>query len=60
MGIKKEYIDFWNGYRNGISSMYNIRCDPELGVCKAAVSNIPCAFSFFIEQLDLPWDKNEK
>ena len=40
--------------------MYNIRCDPELGVGKAAVRRIHCAFSFCIEQLDLPWDKNEK
>ena len=60
VGIKKESSGFRKGIQNGISSMYNIRCDPELGVCKAAVSNIPCAFSFFIEQLDLPWDKNEK
>ena len=40
--------------------MYNIRCDPELGVGKAAVRRIPCAYSFCIEQLDLPWDKKKK
>ena len=40
--------------------MYNIRCDPELRVCKAAVRRIHCACSFYVEQLDLPLDKNEK
>ena len=58
--IKKESIDFRKGNRNGISLMYNIRCDPEIGVCKAAVRRIPCACSFCIEQLDLPCEKNEK
>jgi len=40
--------------------MYNIRCDPELGVGKAAVRKIPWACSFCIETLDLPWDKMKK
>ena len=48
-GIKKEYIGFRKGNRNGISSMYNIRCDPKLGVGKADVRRIPCACSFCIE-----------
>ena len=60
VGIKNESSGFRKGNRNGISSMYNIRCDLELGVGKAAVRRIPCAYSFWIEQLDLPWDKNEK
>ena len=60
VGIKKEFSGFRKGNRNGISSMYIIRCDSVLGVGKVVVRRIPCACSFFIEQLDLPWDKNEK
>ena len=40
--------------------MYNIRCDPELRVCKAAVRRISCTCLFCIEQLNLSWDNNEK
>ena len=40
--------------------MYNIRCDPDLGVGKATVRRIPCACLFCIEQLNLSWDKNEE
>ena len=40
--------------------MYNIRRNPKLRVSKAAVRRIPCASSFCIESLDLPWDKNKK
>ena len=54
VGIKKDSSVFRKGIRNGISSMYNIRCNPELGVGKADVRRIPCACSFCIEQLDLP------
>ena len=57
-GIKKESSGFSKGNRNGISSMYNIRHDPELGVGKDDVRRITCACSFFIEQLDLPWNKD--
>ena len=60
VGIKKESSGFRKGKQNGISSMYNIRCDPELRVGKADVRRIPYACSFCIEQLDLPWNKNEK
>ena len=31
-----------------MSSMYNIRCDPKLGVGKDAVRRILCAYSFCI------------
>ena len=58
--IKKESSGFKRGNRNGILSMYNIRYDLELGVGKAAARRIPCACSFCIEQLYLPWDKKEK
>ena len=40
--------------------MYNIRCDPDIGVDTAAVRRTPCACSFCIEQLELPWDKNKE
>ena len=40
--------------------MYKIRCDPDLGVSKAAIRMISCAYNFCIKQLELPWDKNEK
>ena len=60
VGIKKDYIGFRKGNRNGTSVMYNIRCDPDLGVGKAAVRRIPCACLFCIEQLNLSWDKTNK
>ena len=60
VGMKKDSIGFKKGNRNGISAMYNIRCDPDLGVGKAAVRRIPCACLFCIEQLNLPWDKNKE
>ena len=60
VGIKKDSIGFRKGNRNGISAMYNIRCDPDLGVGKAAVRRIPCACLFCIEQLNLSWDKNKE
>ena len=50
VGLKKDSIGFREGNRNGISAMYNIRCDPDLGVCKAAVRRIPCTCLFCIEQ----------
>ena len=42
-GVKKEAINLKKGNQNGISSMYNIRRDPDLGVREAAVKRIPCA-----------------
>ena len=40
--------------------MYNIRCDPDLGVGKATVRMIPCSCLFCTERLNLTWDKNEE
>ena len=60
VGIKIEYIGFRKENRNEISSMYNIRYNPELGVGKSSVRRISFDCLFCIEQLDLPWDKNEK
>ena len=49
VGIKKDYIGLRKGNRYGISVMYNIGCDPDLGVGKAAARKLPCACSFCIE-----------
>ena len=58
VGIKKDSIGFRKGNRNRISAMYNIRCDLDHGVGKAAVRRTPIACLFCIEQLNLLWDKN--
>ena len=52
-GIKEEAIGFKKVNQNDISSMYSIRCDPDLGVGKAAVNRIPSAWIFCIKQLEL-------
>ena len=46
---------FKNGPREGISSMYNIRADPDLGFGKAAIRRIPCACNTCVAQLSIPW-----
>ena len=46
--------------RSSISSMYNIRCYLDLEIGKTSVRKIPYAYNFFIEQLKLPLNKNEK
>ena len=40
--IEKEANGFKKGNLNDISSMHNIRFDPDLGVGKAAVEMITC------------------
>ena len=40
--------------------MYDIRCDPDIGVGKATIRRISRACNSCIEQLELSWDKNEK
>ena len=59
-GITKQTIGFKKGNRNGISSMYNIRCEPDLGVGRAALRGILYACNSCIKLLELPWDKKEK
>ena len=53
-GTKKEATGFKKGNRNSISSMYYIRCDPCIGVSKAAIRRIPCACNVCIEYIELP------
>ena len=45
---------FDTGPRNGLSAMYNICADLELGVGKIAVCRIPCACNGCLSQLKLP------
>ena len=59
-GIKKVYLSFRKGNQNGISSKYDIRCDPGLGVGKTTIGWTLCACSCCIEKLDLNWDKTKK
>ena len=52
VGITKKTLGFRKGNQNGLSSIYNIRYDSELGICNADVRKISCAYSFCVEQLD--------
>ena len=56
-GMKKKVMGLDNGKYMGISSMYNFRCDPDLGIRKAACRRIPCACLPCLEILKLPWEK---
>ena len=51
VGTKKKVVGLETGKYNGISSMYNFRCDPDLGIGKAACRKIPCACLTFLEML---------
>jgi hypothetical protein len=55
-GIKMKLEGFKTGKRNGISSMYNIRADPALGIGRLAIRRIPCGCQGCKEQLEIPWD----
>ena len=57
VGMKKKVVGLETGKYNGISSMYNFRCDPDLGIGKAACRRIPCACLTCLEMLKTPWDK---
>ena len=59
-GIKKEIFNFKKGNQNSISSMYNLRCDPDHGVDENDIRRIIYVCNSCIKQLALPWDKNEK
>ena len=56
--MKKRVTGLDNGKKYmGISSMYNFRCDPGLGIGKAACRRIPYACLFCLEILNTPWGK---
>ena len=54
--MKKKVIGLETGKYMGISSMYNFRYDPDLGIGKAACRRIPCACMTCLELLEI-WDK---
>ena len=54
-GKKVALEGFKDGPREGISSMYNIRADPDLGFGKVAIRRIPCACNSCVGQLKNPW-----
>jgi hypothetical protein len=45
---------------NGLTVMYNLRADPDLGVGRIALRRIPCACSKCTEQTNKPWALNVK
>ena len=55
--MKKKVVGLDNGKYMGISSMYNFRCDPDLGIGKAACRRIPFACLSCLEILNLHWEK---
>ena len=57
VGMKKKVVGLETGKYNGISSMYNFRCDPDLGIGKTACRRIPYACMTCLELLETPWDK---
>ena len=57
VGMKKKVVDLETGKYNGISSMYNFRCDPALGIGKASCRRTPCACMTCLELLETPRDK---
>ena len=57
VGMKKEVVGLETGKYNGISYMYNVRCDPDLGIGKAACRRILCACITCLKLLETPWDK---
>ena len=51
-------IKFTNGKcktHSGIMSRYNIRCDANLGVGRAAIRRIPCSCDSCLQALQAPW-----
>ena len=52
VGMKKKVVGLETGKYNGISSLYNFRCDPDLGIEKAACRRIPCACMTCLELLE--------
>ena len=57
IGMKKKVVGLDNGKNIGISSMYNFRCDPDLGIGKAACRRIPCVYLACLGFLNIPWGK---
>ena len=57
VGMKEKVLGLETRKYNGISSIYNFRCDPDLCIGKAACRRIPCACLTCLEMSKTPWDK---
>ena len=55
IGLKKKVVGLESDKYMGISSMYNFRFDPGLGIGKAACKRIPCVCLSCLEILKIPW-----
>ena len=53
-GIKKNVVGLDNGKYMGISSMYNFRHNPDLGIEKATCRRIPCDCLSCLKILTIP------
>ena len=56
--LNMDTIKFNNGKcktHSGIMSRYNIRCDPDLGVGRAAIRRIPCCCDSCMESFQSTW-----
>ena len=57
IGMKNKVVGLDNGKYMRISSMYNFRCNPDLGIGKAVCKRIPCACLSCLEILNTPGKK---
>ena len=55
--LKKKVVELESGKYMGISSMYNFRCDQNLGIRNVDRRQIRCACLTWLEMLKTPWDK---
>ena len=58
--MNKKVVGLDDGKHMGISSMYNFRCDPDLGIGKAACRRIPCACLSCLGILNTLWGKRNR
>ena len=55
-GVKIKLVGLETGKFEGISSMYNIRTDPDLGPKRAMIRRFPCLCPGCVAKLLLPWE----
>ena len=62
IGPKKKVVGLESDKHMEISSMYNFRYDPDLGMGKTECRRIPCVCLTCLEILNTPWnvDLNDK
>ena len=56
IGMKKKVMGIDNGTYMGIPSMYNFRCNLDLGIRKADYRRISCACLTCLKILNTPWE----